>query len=269
MYDVKTGKRFDKTHPIWSTYMTNKDGSIKERMDNKKAAELASLGLITLVPSTTEVAKIADSSGAFGAGANWGCEIGVDAALASVTLSRIDELEKEMEGLLCSWRVAAISRARDAMNKPRDIGSDLHDAFHCMRNGLIKDPTDQHKRMYDACTDALSWLGIPISEVGTEVEFALDTHGGTVDLEFGGKVLLDWKTVQKDRPSKVSEFFQLGGYRKKFPCEVAYLVYIRQSDFKAVIKTLSAKQLDIAEEGFERCLATWTAIKNMEGVMRT
>jgi len=255
MYDVLTGKRFDAGTELWQTHMLNKDGSIKKRMDYKLAAKLEADGIIELVPSVTEVAKVADGFGAFGSGAKWGRDMTVEAY--SDWLVHANEAEALSPEAL-------EERAKAIMDAPREAGGELHDLFHRVRTGEKKDAalTDDERKFYMACTSALSQLGIN-DGYETEVEFA-DRElcfGGTCDLN-ARKRGLDWKTVKAKRPPRNSEILQVAAYSRHFGWERADIVYISQSTLSVVrIETLDAAALERGWDAFRACLGLMGKLK--------
>lgn len=215
MYEVTTGKRFDANHPLWKQHMVNKDKSIKKRMDNKKAAELESQGLITLVPSTTEIASYADAQGAFSAGSNWGAKMCQD-AYEEWYVTAIPDLRMQPNDLK--------SATRTKLTEARDKGSELHDIYDSVKRGTVELATlnEDQQKFYGDCCDMFKVLGVEQMQWDTEIEFANPAYGGTVDVD-GHTWGLDWKTVSKQRPLKASEKLQIAAYANHFGWEEAWI----------------------------------------------
>jgi hypothetical protein len=251
-------------HPVWIQHNRTKDGRVSSRLSKETRRMLVQQGLIRLVPSTTEIAKIADAAGAFGAGAQWATGIAIDETVnalhdgmkgrPSFTLADIDVI---------TWKEMANRGAQAVMKKPRDKGSELHETFHLMWNNRLPNPTPDQKRMYDSCMGVLTKLCVNLTEVQTEVEFALDTHGGTADLVWPqGSVGLDWKTIAKPRDVKASEILQIGGYRNKFKFDKAYIVYILQDTMAATI--VPVENVEYAEATFLDALDFWRRLQGIK-----
>ena len=233
-YDVKTGRRFDQNHELWIKHFRNKNGTIKSRMDWKLAEELEAQGIIHLVPSTTEIAKVADAAGAVGAGAQGGCEIGLTQMIAAIPdwLAERDNGSVPTEEDYRALFITGNGFAQAEMVKARNKGSELHDAFHrWLHNDTGHDWTDEHETFVVACNGVLAQLGIAMGEYDTELQFACDTHGGTADLVANSRSLgLDWKTVKKHRPPKPSEIIQMGGYSLHFGFDKGVIAYYHQTE---------------------------------------
>lgn len=264
-YDTLTGTRFDMNHPCWKKWMLNKDKSVKKRMDFKKAGELESKGIIQLVPSTTEAASCANNFGIFSVAANWGMEMTIAAfedwlASPDATLGMLDPGHiKDM--------------AKAAMDKPRDIGSELHESFHLIGTGELKydSASSDQQKFYDQCLVILEKLGLP-PNVETEVQFANDRYGGTCDYH-AGDVGLDWKTVKDWRVPRVSEMLQMGGYAKAMGWKEAWLAQYHQTKhtFKVYRFTTDgepgkAYSLTQCYEVFKVSLACFTAVQGLSKV---
>jgi hypothetical protein len=249
-YDAVTGTRFDMSHPIWVERMRNKDKTIKARMDWKIAGELERAGIIHLLPSVTEVAKGADSFGAFGNGARWGLDMAVE-ALAGLGWPVTPEQLRQA--------------AQAAMDAPREAGSDLHDAFHRIRTGELTTPTPEQAQFAELCEQEVKayW----ITEYETEVQFADRDlgFGGTCDLTSTGAGM-DWKTVSKTtRETRASECLQIGAYAKHFGWTRARIVYVLQSPIKVVrYEDFDASRLARCWEAFSAALALARLIEGVE-----
>ena len=209
-------------------------------MDWKKVKELEDSGLINLVPSVTEIAKVADGFGAFGNGAKWGREMTVEA----------------YEELLCRAPIEAgapsvmvlENAAKAKMDAPKEAGSELHDLFHRIRIGEVKDATPQQQGFYATCCEALlAFTGKGPTDDGifTEMPFTTDEYGGTPDVTIHMRqpnpernevraVGMDWKTVKKPRPPRMSELLQIGAYAHALRWEAARIVYISQDTLRVV-----------------------------------
>jgi hypothetical protein len=229
-------------HKVWSERMRNKNGTIKQRADWKLAEALEKEGLILLVPSVTEVAKVSDGFSAFSNGAKWGRDMTVEAYRLLVpggdypTYPTPEQLEKA---------------ARTAMDAPKEAGSELHDLFHRIRTGEEKTPTEDQVRFHDICAFEVQRFGI--GEFQTEVQFADASlgYGGTCDLT-AGDAGMDWKTVSKeDRETRTSEILQMGAYGRRFGWKRARVVYILQNPLKVVrVEDFDQARLDAGYEAF-------------------
>jgi hypothetical protein len=122
--------------------------------------------------------------------------------------------------------------AQALMAKPRDTGSELHDAYHEISTGRLtpRNATEAQNKFYNACGFALRDIGIG-TDFETEVQFVNDVFGGTCDLD-AGQAGVDWKTVAKFRQPRTSELLQLGAYADHFGWEEAYIVYVHQTSFE-------------------------------------
>ena len=258
MYDVKTGKRFDRTHEMWKKHMLNKDGSAKKRMDHKKARELEGEGLIRLVPSVTEIASVGNGFGVFKFAAEWGMEIGVDAVFDTAPMCD-NEIRSDTP-----WKEEAVKRARAVMDAPKEKGSDLHDLYHRMIIGEVKKPTKEEKKFKATCDKALEQVGIG-TDFRTEEQFATDEYGGTPDLNaFTAGV--DWKTCKDFRPVRMAELLQLGAYANHFGWREGHIVYIRQSDFAFKVLCLNTEQLLLSHDAFRKALLLWHQLNKLKDI---
>lgn len=253
MYDVLTGRRFDMNHESWKLHMVNKDGSIKSRMDYKLADKLVEQGIIELVPSVTEVAEVGNGFGVFKFAAAWGMEIGVQATMNT------------WGGELAStWEDRALALAKQIMDAPKDKGSELHDLFHRMETGQVKEPTAEETKFWEVCSGVIMELGI-MAPFRTEVEFACSRYGGTCDLDAFSRGL-DWKTVKEFRQPRISELLQIAAYADHFGWTEAFIVYIRQHDFARKILRLGTKELALGMTAFNTALTLWGELQPLEGI---
>jgi hypothetical protein len=241
--------------------MLNRDKSIKARMDFKLAKALEAEGLINLVPSVSEVGKFADGEGAFGSGAAWG---------RSQTIEAYTELLAASQGATPD-ALTALAVAK--MNKARDTGSELHDAFHKIRTGELKDPTPAQAEFAALCEREVKAYGI--GEYQTEVQFADEDlgYGGTSDLT--GRIMeggllttaagMDWKTVSKPtRETRKSELLQIGAYAAHFGWQRARICYVLQDPIRVVgYEDFDRARLDVCYKAFTVALELATVIEGL------
>lgn len=232
-YDRKTGTRFDMNHPAWITGMKTKAGKVRSRMDWANALELQAAGMVDLRPSVTEIAKVADGFGIFGPASQWGMQSTLDVYSEWLSTAAGDGLHigiGTLKGL-----------AQKRMSAPADKGSELHDAYHNIRLGILKldGATEDQQKFYAACVKALEQVGIG-TDHETEVQFVNDNIGGTCDLNAKTSGL-DWKTVQKFRQPRTSELLQVGAYADHFGWSEAWIVYVHQTSFEYRILKFTEK----------------------------
>ena len=256
MYDIITQKRFDMNHPAWIEGMKNKNGSVSKRWDAKKAKLLTDAGIVKLVPSVTEVAKVADGFGAFNVGSIWGRDMALEA------------LQWHIENGLAVEFEAVKNLCKANMDAPRNEGSELHDLFHRVESGEIAPDQDEKTwSFYRTCQDALESMGYKEGKYHTEVEFANNHFGGTCDLDgdlgmvaFG----VDWKTVKDWRKPRNSELLQVGAYAHHFGWEKAHIVYIKQeSKFPYQTLSFGGSQLAGFYHAFCRALDLYSSIQTL------
>jgi hypothetical protein len=261
MYDTKTGKRFDMNHPVWIEHNKTKKGEVSKRLLGKKVVELEQAGLVTLVPSVTEIAKVADGFGAFSAGAYWGMGLGVDAAI-EVGSGQLD-LSAE------SWHDKAITHGKGVMAKPRDIGSELHDIYDQLTRGKVR--KEQLNPQQDAFCEAIGAAvrRYSLDGVSTETQYSDEGAGGTTDLVGHGPKgveVWDWKTCKDERPVRKSEILQICRYCWHYKAEVGRLWYWNQKTSKWCANapvTFDAKAIAFGNEVFERGLALFHGLKDL------
>jgi hypothetical protein len=150
------------------------------------------------------------------------------------------------------------------MEEGREIGGELHDAFHCIRTGELKEPTADQLRFHDICAFEVQRFGI--GEFKTEVQFADGAlgYGGTCDLT-ADEAGMDWKTITKDdRVTRVSEILQIAAYAKHFGWKRARIVYVLQNPMRVVrAEDFDQKRLDAGYEVFKVALALSRLIEGL------
>jgi hypothetical protein len=227
---------------------------------------------------------VADGFGAFEAGKGYGLRMAVEAIpdalaacedefMATVGANILrheqeqfvdplpDALRSGLSALGPVLAVSAQSLAETMMRQPRDIGSELHDAYHRWRIGELTEPNDSQRRFIERCKAVLQEVGLDTYHAETEVQFANAQYGGTADWH-GGDVGLDWKTVKDFRDTKPSEELQLGAYAAHFNWQKAYIVYIRQSDFHRDIRPYGSSALQRGYEKFLAALRLWEMLNS-------
>ena len=250
-YVVETGTRFDMNHPLWKQHMVTKEGKPRKKISWEIARDMEAKGILTLVPSVTEIAKGADAFGAFGAGAGWGRDMTI-AALQDVLKQDAPWTHETVEKL-----------ARANMNKPRDVGSELHESFDHIKTGRLKydKATAEQQAFYAACEVLIAELGL--KEYRTEVEFANHEYGGTADLDSGSKGI-DWKTVAKPRPVRPAEVIQVSAYARHFDWGEAWLAHYDQSTRKFLEPVwLGDSDIEAGYEAFQALLKSFHAIRGV------
>lgn len=198
MYDLKSGKRFDKNHPMWPK---KKDGSLYERPPKKAIDELG----LQLVPSVTEVLAPAKGHKLVGWAFWKASQLAAEFIQTSPDFSSAEDLQEKALAFIESER-----------NKPADDGSDVHEVL----DGFIKTGTSGEKELL-MCESVrkivLDELGVDIlRDIESEVPFAISVigmcFGGTRDAYKAGRCVLDFKTTDGQREPYISECAQLVAY---------------------------------------------------------
>ena len=250
MYDVLTGKRMDMNHPVWAEHNKTRKGVASKRLTKVKRQELVAAGLIKLVPSVTEIAGVAGGFGVFNYASVWGRDMTIEAWMEM----KDGHITKE------SLKAKAI----EIMTKPRDVGSDLHDAYDKIRKGELskEQATEDQIAFCDKCCGVVQSLGLTGYE--TEVQFATDEYGGTCDLNENNRGL-DWKTVKDWRDPKPSEILQMGAYGKHFGWDEAWIAYYHQTQKKMDVYYMDGIALCNAYICFQSALDLWNKLQMLEG----
>lgn len=198
MYDLKSGLRFDKNHPMWPK---KKDGTLYERPPKKMIDELG----LQLVPSVTEVLAPAKGHKLIG-WAFWKAS-----RLAAEFVQTSPDFSSEEE--LYDKALAFIESER---NKPADDGSEVHEILDKFIKTGVADEKDL-TMCHAVWKMVLDELGIDILlDIESEVPFATSVigmnFGGTRDAYKAGKCVLDFKTTDGPREPYISECAQLVSY---------------------------------------------------------
>lgn len=185
------------------------------------------------------VTSYLDLVGGVGGLLDWAGKLGVDASIAVWKEFAKEGLDADL------WKVKALEKWKELRESSAEIGGNMHDAIstYITSGGKVLPPNTVWS---NACVNVKLFLksrNVDITDktISSEHCFLYEGEGicyaGTTDLMIPDRLLVDWKTVTKDRPAKITELAQISAYRKfgtgKEKCEN---VYISQAD-GSIIRT--------------------------------